>query len=50
LTEARHHLTNGGTFQDAGPLRAYDATPVIGESTASATRVAREWLSTGHGS
>jgi hypothetical protein len=47
--EARHHLTNGGTFRDAGPFRAYDATAVIGESTTRATRDAQEWLFTGPG-
>ena len=45
-TEGHHHFTSGGMFRDTGPLRVYNATPVIGESTTRAAADAREWLST----
>ena len=43
--EAQHHLTVGGLFKDSGPLRVYQATRVLGESTTQAADDANEWLS-----
>lgn len=41
---AHHQLLRTGKFRPTGPVRAYEATPVIGESTERAHMDAEAWL------
>ena len=40
----RERLLNGGHFRASGPVQAYEATPVLGESTRAAYEDAEQWL------
>ncbi|HET7563652.1 MAG TPA: SulP family inorganic anion transporter, partial [Gemmatimonadaceae bacterium] len=41
---AREQLVHAGKLQLSGPVRLYDATPIVGESTRSALADAKGWL------
>lgn len=42
--EAHEHLVDSGKFRRSGPLRVYDATPIVGQSTRQAREDAEDWL------
>jgi SulP family sulfate permease len=42
--QADHHLIETGKFRRTGPLRVYDATSIVGESTRQALADAQDWL------
>ena len=44
LGEAHEHLIQSGKFRRSGPLRVYDATRTVGQSTFRAREDAEEWL------
>lgn len=41
---AEEHLIETGKFRRSGPLRVYDATSIVGESTRQAREDAEDWL------
>jgi hypothetical protein len=42
--EAYDQIIRTGKLRLTGPVRAYEATPIIGESTHEAVEEARAWL------
>jgi SulP family sulfate permease len=46
--QADEHLIETGKFRRSGPLRVYDATPIVGQSTGRAHEDADDWLESVH--
>jgi len=42
--DARHHLDHDGKIRMSGPVRLYEATPIIGQATRQAYADAHAWL------